>query len=132
MTEKDEKKPTPKTRSVKVPVSVVQRHSDTLLVEWAEKGVPMRGWIPRDAMQEGKAEKSVLASATPYGLSWEDVELPAVEPEKLAVNLRNAGIWTRDDLINKRQAAVGALLSTANISLAVLDQFAKENTSEDK
>ena len=122
MDDPKEKKP----KAVLVQVSRIAHNAESVLVEWVDRGKPIRGWLPKDAVINNEVEKAVLAAATPYGVPWEEMKLPAIDPEELALNLRNAGIWTKQDLDTKRQTALGALLKTAGIALAEIAEFAKD------
>ena len=63
-----------------------------------------------------------LAMAIPYGLPWEEfINHPAI-PEKL----RQAGIFTYKDLMEKHQAALGAIQAAYGQDLATITILARK------
>jgi len=60
---------------------------------------PRRYYVPRAKVKDGQVEPSTLDKAIEYGIRWETfLEQPDVTPTTLAALLRQAGIWTREDL----------------------------------
>ena len=126
------KKPAPKsTRKKMIPASMISKQGQGMLVEWVEDGKPKRGIIPLDEYNFVKrtVAKDTLAAAIPYGVPWEDLEVPEITAEDFANSLRRAGIWSVDDLRTNPNRAVAALQAAYRISLPALMEFA--NNLED-
>ncbi len=121
----------PKKKAEMVQVRVIHSKGETDLVEWVEHGAVQRGYIPTLESWEGKVSKDVLTVATPYGVPWEKLlKVQAVNAETIARNLRNAGIWTPDDLRKHQAAAIGAIQAAYMVTLAACNQAAKEYSME--
>jgi len=115
-----------------VPVTVVRVTGESALVEYAERGEPRRATIPASLVQDGKAEDETLEAGVPYGVPWERLETAKVTPASIARALRNAGVWTCDDLRTKQMAAVGALQAAYGVDVGKLNKFATEFAKEAK
>jgi hypothetical protein len=118
----------------RIPVQVVRRSGQAALVEFADAGRPARVTLPEDLLEgDGglcTADPADLAAGVPYGLPWEKATTGRVTPEKIAGALRNAGIWTAEDLKRQPRAAVGALQAAYGLDLAALMAFAAESGKE--
>lgn len=136
MTEPMEREPTREPRKASkakaVPVTIIRVTGEGALVEYAERGEPRRVTIPASLVRDGKAEDETLEAGVPYGIPWERLETAKVTPASIARALRNAGIWTCDDLRTKQMAAVGALQAACRVDVARLNEFATEFAKEAK
>lgn len=120
----------PKDRQ-RVALRIIRIVGQAALVEWAEGGRPMRVTVPAELVDDmGTADPADLAQGAPHGLPWESIGAGRTTPERIADALRNAGIWTVEDLRARPQAAVGALQSAFGIDLAALLGFAAEHDEE--
>jgi hypothetical protein len=123
-----------KPKHERIPVTVVRRSGQAALVEFADAGKPARVTLPEDLLEgDGAgctADPAELAAGVPFGLPWEKATTGRVTPEKIAVALRNAGIWTAEDLKRQPRAAVGALQAAYGLDLAALMAFAAESGKE--
>jgi hypothetical protein len=115
-----------------VPVTVVRVTGEGALVEYADRGEPRRVTIPASLVRDGKAEGETLEAGVPYGVPWERLETAKVTPASIARALRNAGIWTCDDLRTKQMAAIGALQAVYGVDVGKLNTFATEFAKEAK
>lgn len=98
------------------------------LVEYAEAGRPVRVTIPVGLVADDlTADPADLAQGAPYGIPWERAPLGHVTMERIADELRNAGIWTAEDLRTRPRAALGALQAAYGIDLAALTKFTEES-----
>jgi len=127
---KEPRKPSRQSAAKLVPVKVIRVTGEGALVEYAVKGEPRRVTVPKDLVQEGKAEDETLEAGVPYGVPWERLETAKVTPASIARALRNAGIWTCDDLRTKQMAAVGALQAVYGVDVGKLNEFATEFAKE--
>ena len=123
-----------KPKRDRIPVQVVRHSGQAALVEFADAGKPMRVTLPDDLLEgDGglcTADPADLAAGVPYGLPWEKATTGRVTPEKIAGALRNAGIWTAEDLKRQPRAAIGALQAAYGVDVAALMAFAAESGKE--
>jgi hypothetical protein len=98
---------------------------ESFLVEWVEDGQAKRGFVPAKKFDPVGMPESVLSRSTPYGLPWAKLANFSATPEGLESALHNADIWTLDDLVNKIQAAIGALQTAYKLDYAALKTAAK-------
>jgi len=123
-----------KPKRDRIVVRLVRRNGQAALVEFADAGKPMRVTLPEDLLQdEGSrctADPADLAAGVPYGLAWEKATTGRVTAEKIAGALRNAGIWTAEDLKQQPRAAIGALQAAYGLDLAALMEFAAASRKE--
>ena len=92
----DDKETTETEQPELVPVRIIDRQGDSVLVQ--VEG-PQRYYIPRSAVKAGKAPADVIAKGIEYGIRWEDyLDLSDLTVEVLASKLRRNGIWTLEDI----------------------------------
>lgn len=101
-------------------VKVIRQHEAMVLVEWVDGASLKRGYIPVEEVRNNIARKRVLDRAAPYGVPWEEIVVLNATPERLAQNLRETGIWTREDLYAHPEAAQGALMKTYGVDFHTL------------
>ena len=117
------KKPTPAPTEVKV-ISV---QGESALVEWLDGEGLHRVHVPlRLVAADGHVSARTLGRGIPYGVEWEQVEVAPVEAGALAQALREAGIWTQQDLSRNQRMVLGILQSLYRVDLASLNRLAKE------
>lgn len=109
-----------------IPVRLLNSSGVAALVEWESKGKLSRAMIQAEDYSDGCVEAAALAAAIPYGIPWEDVKFQNPKPEAVADALRRAGIWTKEDLYTKTNAAIGALQSVYGLHLGLLVEFAQK------
>lgn len=125
-----EPKPAKPKKERRIPVAVVRQTGLAVLVEYAEDGAPVRVTLPAESIREGTVAQADLEAGVPYGLPWERFSLAAPKGGDVARALRNAGIWTADDLRSRPQRAISALQSVFRSDLAALNRFAAEAAKE--
>lgn len=101
-------------------VKVVYSKGKTVLVEWFDNGMPQRGWLPWNKVNGDIVETAELDRAMPYGEPWEEMVEMKATPRELAKNLRNVGIWTVEDLREKPEVALGAIMATYAVDYQIL------------
>lgn len=88
----------PKRKPKAIAVSVMQATKETALVRWVEKGQLYAGYIPSAEILDGKVSDEVLAMAAPYGIRWEALIDGKGIADRIASALRDANVWTLEDL----------------------------------
>lgn len=100
------------------------------MVEYVEKGVPQRRLIPKREVQEtdkgAVVSEDVLAEGVPYGVEWAKLIKKVPDPKDIEAALKNAGIWTPEDLGDNALGAYGAFLNVAEMSVAELRKAASK------
>ena len=105
---------------VRVQVQVIGIQGQSTLVEWLDGTMPMRGYVPRAKVGDDlTVPQNLLDKAIPYGVDWTKAKM-TVDPQALCQRLRDAGIWTHDDLARNPRGAIGALQATYRVDLAAL------------
>lgn len=94
-----EKRAAPKRKPRLVEVKIIKIKGGTALLEWREAGEPKRGYVPEAVIEAGKVNEEELEAAAPYGLAWEAYIPRADASTVLARTLRDANIWTAEDLL---------------------------------
>lgn len=93
MTETDEKQPE------LVPVRVIGERGRSVLVQTDDC---KRWFVPTSKVKDGQVDRETLDKAVAHGVPWEDyLDLSNLTAEALALALRQAGIYTSDDLQQK-------------------------------
>ena len=93
----DDEPKTPKPVKL-VDVTPIQKSGKSILVEYTVKDVTNRVYIPLEMVKEGKAPLEELQAGVQYGIAWETLKVNQITPVALAQALRNAGIYTVQDL----------------------------------
>jgi len=105
-------------------VKTIKAKGEGALVEWMEKSILRRATVPLYAVQDSQVEDTVLVAGIPYGLPWEDVKLAQPKGADIANALRAAGIWTKQDLFDNPNKAIGILQAIYGVDLSALINFA--------
>ena len=113
---------TEKKKPERIGVRVLKVKGGSALVEFVKDGV-QRVFVPESSVKDGTVSETTLKRGVRYGVPWEEVRLGATA-EEVALRLRNAGIWTREDLLRNQQAAIGALQAAYQVDLAALNKLA--------
>jgi len=105
-----------KRRRVLVDVSVVSRAGQSALVQWAIPGSKRiaRGFVPVDAIEDGKCALAALEAAQRYGTPWgrlvskllDEIDLT---PQRVEDALYAHGIWTVHDIEQNTAQAMQAI-----------------------
>jgi len=115
--------PTPKKPRM-ISVKVLSCTQNSALVEWEEKGLLCRTYIPVEGLKGDKVEAESLETGIPYGEPWEEVKFKQPSAVQLATALRKSGLWTAQDLYSNPQKAIAVLQSVYGVDLAALVTFA--------
>lgn len=102
---------------------VINRHKGLTLVEWLTDGALHRAWVTPDMITtEGDASVEVESPETgiPYGVTWSRLISANIDLKQLEAKLRNAGIWTVEDLQANPKKALGVLQLFAGDKLSEL------------
>lgn len=80
-------------------VKIIRQNNITALVEYFDKGMPQRCFIPVSDIQDGKVSANALEDATPYGddlaKGFKPFTVKSVDIIRL---LREQGIFTLEEL----------------------------------
>ena len=86
-----------------VDVKIIEKHRQSVLVEYQVDGMPYRATVDADDLVDGQCPRERLGDA-PHGITWEfnfDLDVLSHDTE---FELKRNGIWTYADLvINDRQ-----------------------------
>lgn len=99
-----------------------------MLVEVGEGDDWRRYIVLREAITDNQVTQEQLDLAVPYGEPWEDKIKVTVTPRAIARAMRQAGLWTNDDLLANPLALreafsrvfgsdMAALLRSANLEV---------------
>lgn len=99
-------------------VKVITRQRDYLLVEWLNgENLPMRAWVTPDMVAEEAGTSEAIVSHPEggilYGEKWAALITASVNVDEIERRLKNAGIWTPEDLQLKHRAALGVIQTVA-------------------
>ena len=89
-------------------VKLISENNGTALIEWMEEGEPQRALVPSREVSEG-GECAHPERGLPYGLNFAEYITITVTPADIDRELRNAGVWTADDLLHKPKLVQGAI-----------------------
>lgn len=100
-------------------VRVISERQGTTLIEWIDDGELRRALLPaREVSADGQVE--FPERGLDYGLPWARFVTVEVTPEDIERSLKNAGIWTLEDLQHKPREAQGAIVAAFGTVLANL------------
>ena len=117
-----------------VPVKMLERRGETVLLEWADGDETKRGYLPASVVIPETAEIALAVSASelplaaPYGVPW--AALLQVDPsdfsERLQKALHNANLWTFDDVMKNPNSVIGAIQVALGVSMATVALTARK------
>ena len=112
----------PKKQVVKtVEVRIVSENGGALLVEYYDKAHgAQRVTVPPEVVKDGKAPLAELEAGIPYGIDWDGVKLKAFSIEDIVRALHDEGIWTKDDLSQRRAVVYAAINRVAGALMSDL------------
>ncbi len=104
-----------------VEVQIVSKNSGALLVQYYDKvhGV-QRVTVPPEVIKDGKAPLEELEAGIPYGINWDGVKIKAFSIEDVVRALHDEGIWTKEDLAQRRAVVYAAINRVAGTILSDL------------
>ena len=89
-------------------VKLISENNGTALIEWMEEGEPQRAIVPSREVSEG-GECAHPERGLPYGLNFAEYITITVTPADIDKELKNAGVWTAEDLLHKPKLVQGAI-----------------------
>ncbi len=106
------------------PVKVIEKVGVSRLVEYTDpKKGTLRTTIPADIIKDGQVPSEELLSGAPHGVEWEKLKVKSIDPVDLARAFRDEGIFTLEDLGQKRQSALICLYRLSGLLLSdILEQ----------
>ncbi|HUW94629.1 MAG TPA: hypothetical protein VMW58_02485 [Anaerolineae bacterium] len=112
-------------------VRIILHKNDLHLAEWQEGGSYHRAWVTPDMFKSyDKIGKSAVvtnpSAGIPYGLDWSRMVTLSATPRDVDRELKNAGIWTAEDLRENPNGARAALQSVYGFDMAALLMAVKE------
>jgi len=107
-------------------VKIISRRGQSALVEYTEGGKLKRATIPAGDIQEGQVSAYRLHLGIPYGVEWAKYITLQATPEQLQENLRQAGVWTKEDALTNAAKVLGVIQATYQLDLGTLLSIAKE------
>lgn len=114
--EEPKKAPRPKM----IEVRVIEKSGQTCLVEYfgGSKVGSVRVLVPTSIIKEGLAPLSELEIGVPHGYPWEGLRITPIDPGALARAFRDEGIFTPEDLSQKRQVALTCISRLSGLLLS--------------
>lgn len=100
-------------------VKTISENSGVTLIEWMEDGQMQRSLVPSGEVSEA-GECLYPERGLPYGINFADYIIATVTPDDIDRELKNAGVWTADDLLRKPQLVQGAVAAAYGIILGDL------------
>jgi hypothetical protein len=94
----------------KIAVEVLETRGESSLVEWKERGVIHRGYIPSDLIYDNKVFWSAIANALPVGPDPMSIDL-----RKFTERLHLRDVWTQADFQKKHGAVIRSLLEAMEV-----------------
>ena len=105
-------------------VQVISHKNDLTLVEWsAQSGRLHRNWLKTsdiDISPDGTATTADPGHGVPYGFDFARIIKLDTTPQALDTGLKQAGIWTAEDLRARPAAALGAIQAAYGLTLGSL------------
>ncbi len=89
-------------------VKLISENNGTALIEWMEEGEPQRAIVPANEVSES-GECAHPERGLPYGLNFAEYITITVTPADIDKELKNAGVWTAEDLLHKPKLVQGAI-----------------------
>jgi len=116
----------PTVRRKLIPVSVIADSGKSALVQWAVRDDVRRAYVPKNKVEKGKVDETVLGKGIAYGVPWEQVaKVQLVTAEDVGRAMRRANLWTVADLERNPKKAKSVLCQLSGITLGTLRRAAK-------
>lgn len=101
-------------------VRVVSQNGGVVVAEYEKDGIPVRAILPAGAIENGYADEKEIASGIVVSVDWRRLVKLDATPEKIAIALYNAGIYTLEDLKRNPAGAIGAFQRAYGFDYAAL------------
>jgi hypothetical protein len=108
----------------KTEVKIISRKGASILVEYIVKELPIRKFVPAEKEINGFVDNDVLEHGIPYGYPWSNVKL-TFNGERFEKEMRNAGLWTVQDVMKFPQKLWSALNATFAEDVSSIIEIAK-------
>ncbi|HCB12253.1 MAG TPA: hypothetical protein DEP36_01590 [Gammaproteobacteria bacterium] len=105
-------------------VKILSITNGTALIEWLEDGEIQRSLIPATEV-DAAGECQFPERGLPYGIEWRDYVTATITPDDIQRSLRNAGIWTVQDLLRRSGEAQGAVNAAYSVILRDLIRYTR-------
>ena len=99
-----------------VEAKVIARQNGLMLIEWQSGNEPNRAWVTPDMIVSESGRSATVRhpeGGIPYGADWASLVTTQVDADEIARRLRQAGLWTVEDLQARTNAARGVILAVA-------------------
>lgn len=99
-----------------VEAKVIARQNGLTLVEWQSGNEPNRAWVTPDMIVSESGRSATIRhpeGGIPYGVDWAALVNTQVDADEIARRLKQAGLWTVEDLQRKTNAARGVINAVA-------------------
>lgn len=97
-------------------VKLLSENNGTALIEWLEDGELQRAIVPANEVSAFTVSSGPVGytcdypeRGLPYGLNFAEYITITVTPADIEKELKNAGVWTADDLLHKPKLVQGAI-----------------------
>ena len=99
-----------------VEAKVIARQNGLMLIEWQSGNEPSRAWVTPDMIVSESGRSATVRhpeGGIPYGVDWAALVNTQVDADEIARRMRQAGLWTVEDLQQRSNAARGVILAVA-------------------
>lgn len=119
-TAKSENANTESAGTVLLEARIVSQNGGVIVAEYYEDGIPVRVIVPAGTVENGYALEDDLTAGIRVSVDWRRVVKLEATPEKIAVALYDAGIYTFEDLKRNPNGAIGAIQRAYGFDYAAL------------
>ena len=123
----DKEKKAPVRRKKLIPVQVISQTGKSVVVQWLEKDDLKRVTIPKGKLEGGKVDAEILKAGVPYGIPWEELELPEVTADDFAKELRRHNVWTATDAQGNPVQLRAAVQSVFKQTVLAIVEFSRQS-----
>jgi hypothetical protein len=116
-----------KIQGDKTEVKIISRTGNSVLVEYIANELPIRKFVPASKVSDGFVDDVVLEQGIPYGYPWRDVKL-TFKGDRFEKEMRNAGLWTVQDVMKYPQKLWSALNATFADDVSNIIEVAKSES----
>jgi len=115
-----------KIQGSKTFVTTIRTKGNSALVQYVDDGVLTRKYVPAaKVFSDGLVADDVLEQGIQYGYPWEELSL-AFDMQKFTNELRNADVWTVEDMLRTPQKLHSALNAAFADNIRNILEFAKQ------
>ena len=114
-----------KIQGSKIFVTTIRTKGNSALVQYVDDGVLTRKYVPAAKVSDGLVSDDVLEQGIQYGYPWGEISL-VFNMQKFTNELRNADVWTVDDMLRTPQKLHSALNAAFADNIRNILEFAKQ------